>query len=134
MAGMEKTIDPIDVMMVKAKGGTKGAKEAFKVLESTLPGFKGRRCYGVYDIRTGEYRACVQTTKGDDAASLGLETWVIPGGMYETRKVIDWISKIPQLPEMFDEMAQSRKVDPDRPSLEFYRSESELVLYLPIIE
>ena len=119
-------------MSVKANGGTKGAKEAFDTLESKLPSLKGRRFYGAYDPQTREYRACVVMVQGEDPLSLGLDSWTIPGGTYVTKKVINWSSKIMQLPQIFDEMASDRKVDPGRPSVEYYRSKSELVLYLPV--
>lgn len=131
---METTIASIRVMSVKAVGGTKGAKNAFDSLESKLPSLRGRRFYGAFDRLTEEYRACVATAEGEDALSLGLERWTIPGGRCATRKVIDWNTKIQRLPQMFDEMASGRKVDPTRPSVEYYRSESELVLYLPLEE
>jgi hypothetical protein len=129
-----KTIlDPIGVLSVKAVGGTKGAKGAFDLLESKLPSLKGRRFYGTYNPWTEEYRACVVKTQGEDASRIGLEEWTIPGGAYLTRKIDDWPSKMAELPKMFDELAAGQKVDTSRPSLEFYRSDRELVLYLPIV-
>lgn len=125
-------MDQIRVMFVKAKAGTAGAKEAFDTLESKLSSLRGRRFYGAYDPLTREYRACVETIQDENAASLGLESWIIPGGKYMTRKVNDWHLKIRELPQMFEEMARSCEVDLTRPSLEHYRSERELILYLPI--
>jgi len=126
-------LDPIEVMSVKAVGGTKGAKGAFDLLESKLPSIRGRRFYGTYNPWTEEYRACVVKIQGDDASRIGLEEWTIPGGAYLTRKVDDWPSKMAELPKMFDELAAGQKVDTSRQSLEFYRSDRELVLYLPIV-
>jgi len=121
-------------MATKAIGGPAGAKEAFDRLESKLKSLRGRRFYGAYDRIKGEYRACVEATPSEEAVSLGLESWIIPGGRYITLKVGDWNSRIPQLPRLFDEMGIGRLVDPTRPSLEYYRSQSELVLYLPVKE
>jgi hypothetical protein len=132
MTNLETTIPPIHVMSVKANGGTKGTKEAFDTLESKLPSLKGRRFYGAYDPLTGEYRACVEMVQGEDPVSLGFDRWTIPGGTYVTKKLINWNSKIQQLPQMFGEMASGQKVDSGRPSVEYYRSQSELVLYLPV--
>ncbi len=61
-----------------------------------------------------------------------LERWTIPGGKFAAKKLMDWQSKIASIASTFDEMASGRKYDPNRPSIEFYRSESELVLYLPV--
>jgi hypothetical protein len=127
-----EAIDPIKVMYARAVGGARNAKRAFDALESKLPTLRGRRFYGAYDRTSGEYRACVRMVPEDDPAALGLDVWTIPGGTYSKLKVIDWGSKLHLLPHLFDGMAEGRKVDPDRPSLEFYRSESELVLYLPV--
>jgi hypothetical protein len=71
--------------------------------------------------------------QGEDPESLRFDRWTIPGGTYVMKKIINWNSKILQLPQIFDEMASGRKVDPGRPSVEYYRSQSELVLYLPVM-
>jgi hypothetical protein len=129
---MDATLDPIPVMTVKAPGGTKGAKQAFESLESKLPSHRGRRFYGIYNPLTREYRACVALIPGEKAENMGLESWTIPGGRFVKRKVSDWTSNVQLIPQILDEMASGRIVDPKRPSVEFYRSESELILYLPV--
>jgi DNA gyrase inhibitor GyrI len=68
----------------------------------------------------------------DDPDKMGLETGVIPGGWYVRRKLTDWQKKISKLPSHFDEMARSHDADPNRPSLEFYRSQEEMQLFLPV--
>jgi hypothetical protein len=129
---MKVELDSIAVMSVKAIGGTKGAKAAFDLLESKLPGLKGRKFYGTYNPLTQEYRACVQKKEGDDSTSLGLEDWTIPGGAFLSRKVNDWPSKVQALPRLFYELGSGQEVDSSRPSVEFYRSERELVIYIPV--
>ena len=131
---MDAILEPVHVIFVKAVGGTKGAPQAFDTLESKLPSRKGRKFYATYDPLTKEYRACVETIPGEDAKSLGLETGTIPGGKYVKRKVADWSSKIPQLPGIVEEMAVGHRVDPTRPTVEYYRSMSELILFLPVHE
>jgi hypothetical protein len=130
---MRTNLDPMSVMSVKAVGGTKGAKAAFDLLESKLPSLRGRRFYGTYNPWTEEYRACVVKIQGEDASRMGLEEWTIPGGAYLTRKVEDWPSKMQQLPQLFDELASGQDVDRSRPSLEYYRSGQELLIYLPVV-
>jgi hypothetical protein len=129
---MRTVLKPIQVMAVKAEGGTKGAPAAFDILESKLPTLRGRRFYGTFNPFTEEYRACVQKIEGDDAASMGLEDWVIPGGSFLSRKVDDWQSKVQELPRLFSELAAGQDIDHGRPSVEFYRSSRELVIYLPV--
>jgi len=128
---MDIMLEDIEVMYVPAEGGPEGAREAFDKLESHFSRLSGRKFYGTF--QDGEYRACVALQSEDRPSELGLQTWVIPGGAYARRKVKDWTEKIPQLGEMFDALAEEFTVDPDRPSIEFYRSQSELHLLLPIL-
>jgi len=121
-------------MCVKAAGSTKGAGEAFKRLESKIPTMKGRRFYGTFNPFTDEYRACVQVREGEDAESMGLEDWTIPGGRYARQRVMDWNSKLPELPQIFMKLAEGKKVDRSRPSVELYRSQKELIIFLPVLE
>jgi hypothetical protein len=93
LSGVETTIESIHVMSVKAIGGTKGAQEAFNLLESKLQTLKGRRFYGTFNAFTDEYRANVQMIPGEVAKSLGLEDWTIPGGRYLKQKVEDWTTR-----------------------------------------
>ena len=131
---MDTTLEPIRVMYVRAASAPVGVQRAFDELESKLSTMKGRRFYGTFDMKTKEYRACVEQVEGDDPVSLGLATCTIPGGRYVRQKVDDWGSKLHQIPQLFEGMAQGRRADPSRPSLEFYRSRSELVLYLPVAD
>jgi hypothetical protein len=128
----DKVIDSIPVMYVKAKGGTAGAKDAFDVLESKLPTRRGRRFYGAFFYEANDYRACVEKIEGEDAKAMSLEDWVIPGGRYATTKVTNWNSKLPQLTDIFMKLGSDRKVDETRPSVEYYRSMTELILYFPV--
>ena len=127
---MRVTLEDIKVMFVVATGGLEGAKEAFDRLEARLPSLKGRKFYGTY--LNGEYRAGVALQADDDPASLGLETWVIPGGAFARRKMTNWSARIPEIGETFQAMAAEYPADPTRPSVEFYRSLKELILFLPI--
>jgi hypothetical protein len=121
-------------MSVEAIGGTSGASRAFSKLESKLPTLSGRRFYGTFNPFTGEYRACVKVVEGENAESFGLENWTIPGGKYVSQRVSDWNSKLGELPGIFDKLAKGRKVDRSRPSIEYYRSKTELIIYLPVTE
>jgi hypothetical protein len=131
---MDVTLEPIRVLSVEADGGTKGASQAFEKLESKLQALRGRRFYGTYNPLTDEYRACVEVVEGEDAKALGLDAWTIPGGKFARQMVPDWKSKLRELPKIFDELGRGRKVDRSRPSIEYYRSESELIIFLPLSE
>jgi hypothetical protein len=61
-----------------------------------------------------------------------LETGVIGGGWYIRSKLMDWEKNPSRLPSLFDETARTHDVDRMRPSLEFYRSQAEMHLFLPV--
>ncbi len=84
---------------------------------------RGRKFYGTFQPPAGPYRACTAIGPGDDATALGLPTWVIPGGHWQTR--------MKEIGEAFRSMAEEGERDASRPSIEFYRSEKDLVLFLP---
>jgi hypothetical protein len=134
---MESTyveLQEMPVLSVKADMKGKGPSAAFNLLESKLPTIKGRKFYGTFQFTPEgeEYFACVVRIDSDDPEKMQLETGVIPGGWYARSKLMDWEKKTAQLPSLFDEMARTHDVDPKRPSLEFYRSQSELQLFLPV--
>jgi len=127
-------LQELPVLRVKADMSGKGPKAAFDLLESRLPTLKGRRFYGSFRVTPlgEEYYACVARVDTDDPERLKLETGTIPGGWYARRKLRDWEAKIHELPRLFEEMARTHDVDASRPSLEFYRSSTELHLIVPV--
>jgi hypothetical protein len=129
---MDVTLEDIQVMYLRADEGPVGARAAFEKIEAKLPALRGRKFYGTY--QGGEYRACVAVLPDDDAGKLGLQTWVIPGGLYVREKMTDWASRLPEIGNAFVAMADREKarVDAARPSIEFYRSQRELILFLPV--
>jgi len=131
MARMEVTLDPIRVMWVKAEGGLSGVGEAWSKLESKLPSLKGRKFYGAYHDRM--YRACVAIIDEKEAETFGLPTWTIPGGKYVREKVADYRSRVEVIAETFEAMAKECGADRSRPEVEFYKSQSEIILLLPIL-
>lgn len=131
---MEVTLNDVPVMYVLAEGGPAGAREAFNRLEGKLPSLRGRKFYGVFQPETGEYRACVAVEPGDSPEKIGLATAVIPGGLYLREKMKNWMSRIPDIGKTFAAMAERERhrADRSRPSIEFYRSQDELILLFPI--
>ena len=131
---METTLNDIPMMYIAAEGGPTGARDAFNKLEGKLPSLKGRKFYGIFQPETGEYRACVAIESGDDPNRMGLATGVIPGGLYLREKMKNWISRTEEIGKTFVAMGERERhrVDDSRPSVEFYRSQDELILLLPI--
>ena len=124
----------IPVLRVKADMKGKGPKAAFDLLESKLPTLKGRKFYGTFQFTPDgeDYYACVVRIDADDPEKMKLETGVVPGGWYARSKLMDWEKNLSKLPSLFEEMARTHDVDPERPSLEFYRSQAEMHLFLPV--
>ncbi|MYH41932.1 MAG: GyrI-like domain-containing protein [Chloroflexi bacterium] len=125
-------LDPIDVMYVRDVGSP-GA-DAFAELEAAV-GLRGRRFYGVFDPRSGRYRACVRRHQNDDPASLGLRSATIAGGLYAIERLRgDYEELIAMIAPTFEAMVARHGGDPARPAIEFYRRHDEIVLYLPVSE
>lgn len=123
-------LQDIETMCVRADGGPETSKVAFDKLESKLDTLKGRKFYGA--LQNGVYRACVELTDADEPEKHGFERYTIPGGRYAREKIDDWIQHIPEIPKTFEDMKSQFNEDETRPGLEFYRSQKELILFLPI--
>lgn len=135
MENLYVELPDVPVLRVKADMKGKGPSAAFDLLESKLPTMKGRKFYGTFEMKPEgeEYYACVARVESDDPEKMQLETGLIPGGWYARSKLADWEKNLSKLPTLFEEMARSNDVDPQRPSIEFYRSQAELQLFLPIV-
>jgi hypothetical protein len=129
-------LQEIPVLRVKAEMARGGPSAAMQTLESKLPTLKGRKFYGVFRVMPDgeEYYACVAKTEADDPSKMRLETGVIPGGRYVRRKIMNWekVIRDGQLPRMTQEFSQAHDADPSRFTIEFYRSQEELQLFVPL--
>jgi hypothetical protein len=132
---METTIMNIEVMFVESPTGPAGSGEAFNKLETRLASLKGRKFYATFQYSTGQYRACVAIEEPDEAEQLGFPKWSIPGGLYAQEKLRDWTKHADEIPNLFEKMSHEYKgrIDSNRPSIEFYKSQKELILLLPIL-
>ncbi len=135
MNGMdaEVNMDPVMVMYVEAKGGLSGVKQAWSDLHSRLSDLRGRKFYGAYLSRKGVYRACIAVSDQTEPDRLGLPVWTIPGGRYARWRITDWSTRVEKIGEAFESMAKEHEYDPSPWSLEFYRSQKEVILLLPIL-
>jgi hypothetical protein len=132
---MEISLEPISVMFVESPNGPEGAGEAFNKLEAGFASLKGRKFYATFQYPDGPYRACVAIEKGDEPAALGFAAGVIPGGSYARGKLENWSERPWEIPDEFDKLSEAYRgrVDLSRPSIEFYKSQKELILLLPIL-
>lgn len=127
----------VEVLRVRADMKGKGPAEAFQTLEAKLSSLRARKFYGTFRLLPDgeEYFACVEKMASEDPEAMGVETGTIPGGLYARRKIFDWeeIIAAGKLGENFEEMIRTYRIDPGRPDIEFYRSQSELHLLVPVI-
>jgi hypothetical protein len=124
--------DAIEVMFLRCRDDPAVFGPVWQRLEG-LVGLGGRKFFGAFNPSLDEYRVCVQKQAGDDPASLGLESGILPGGRYlrarlqgEPPEIYDRISPA------FEALAKAARPDHARPSIEFYRQRNEIDLLLPV--
>jgi hypothetical protein len=128
----EVTLDELPVLVV-AKDGEPGeaAGPAFTELEAALPSLRGRRFYGYYEPSEKRYFACV-VARDDDIPGLDRET--LPGGAYARTRLHGQPPEVyGRIGETFDRVAKSVAVDSSRPWLEYYRSENQVDVLVPVL-
>ncbi|OWP55966.1 MAG: hypothetical protein B2I17_08265 [Thermoplasmatales archaeon B_DKE] len=129
------------LMGLKSENWVYTASQTFYKLESKLVSLKGRRFYGLTREEDGRdvYYACTRIEDGDVPEDIGLLRLTIGRGMYDRELLKDWNRKlagtnIEGLAELFQTMFKRNagKIDPDRCCVEFYRSQKELFVMVPI--
>jgi len=128
---MEIQIDDIPAMYVVSPHGPQQARAAFHKLESAINWqLNGRKFYGT--MFNGHYRANLAIIDKHEPEKFGFPIWTIPGGKYFREKINDWEKHVNQIAPKFEEMMSKVELDPTRPAIEFYRSQAELYLLVPI--
>lgn len=113
-----------------------GIKAAWDQLESKLPSLRGRKFYGL-TFREDEglvYYAGLEPLDAEEIARLGFPTKTLRGGKYARVKLLDWTKHADEIGEIFGELMDQFEKDPAGPTVEFYRSQSELHLMIPVLE
>jgi hypothetical protein len=129
--------EDVEVFRYPADMTGAGPKPAFDVLVSTLPRMPERGCYGTFRLREGppEYFACAERLPSDPPKYAGLESGIIPGGLYVRRIFFgDWRQAIGDIPGHFERLVREYHNEPTRPSIEYYRGDNELQLFLPVVD
>jgi hypothetical protein len=123
------------VMSIKASDMQLGIPTAFAKLEMVLPSLKGRHFYGACRcVGTAlEYWACVAPFVDTEFELYGLEPFTLPEGKYAYCKLLNWAEQVTKIKHVFMDMENYFAHDSSRPQIEDYRSQNELVLYLPIL-
>ena len=122
------------LMVVRADEFPSGIKTAWDRLESRLSSLKGRKFYGVSRDEASQvaYFAGVVPESDEEVQSLGLPTMMIKGGKYARAKLLDWSNHTDKIGQIFSELMRDFPMDPDGWELEYYRSQSELHLFIPL--
>jgi hypothetical protein len=132
-----KTVDipGILTMSIVVKKFPEDVKDAFNSLEQKLSSKNGRQFLGAINVSNTniEYKACLVQKAKNEHVTLGFDSYVIPGGKYITNKLVNWTKNTHLIKEMFEEMGYKFRFDANRPQLEYYKSNRELILMLPII-
>ena len=121
------------VMYVDGQAGrpiSEQAPRAFDALEEKLSSLNGRKFYGV--VIGDLYRACVAVEPGDEPHALPHPTWTLPGGRFARRKIADWEQHRDLIGPTFGALRARADSDPSRPGIEFYRSQRELQVLVPV--
>jgi len=124
-----------DVPVMYVSGGrgrpiAEQAPDAFQRLEAKLASLKGRKFYGL--VVGGEYRACIAIAGDEDAATLPHPTWTVPGGRYARDKIAAWEAHRDQIGPAMEALRRRPDFDPTRPCIEYYKSQRELRLLVPV--
>ncbi len=111
-------------------------KGAWQRLESKLDSLKGRKFYGLtYMEESGlAYYAALEPLDEAEVAALGYPTRVLKGGKYARVKLPDWEQHADEIGPILQELMQRYHKDPEGPSVEFYRSQAELLLMIPVLD
>jgi hypothetical protein len=124
------------LVISRADAFPSGIGAAWDKLESKLSSLKGRRFYGVA-LREGSevvYYAGMVPVSDAEVASLGFPTMMIRGGKYARAKLFDWPNHTDRIGEIMDELIRDFGMDPNGAGLEYYRSQSELHLLIPLAQ
>jgi len=124
----------VNLVVSRAERFPEGIEAAWKTLESKLISLKGRKFYGL-TVCEGDrlaYFAGVETADDEETARLGLPAMAIKGGRYARAKLTDWQDHKDEIGRIFDQLMRDYDMDPDGASIEFYRSQSELHLLIPL--
>jgi hypothetical protein len=125
----------IELIVCRASEFPAGIKDSWQRLESKLASLKGRRFYGLTFFEGGRlvYYAGLQPVNDEEVASLGFPTMRLKGGKYARVKLQDWNNHTDEIGPIFDGLMEEYEKDPGGPTVEFYRSHSELYLMIPIV-
>lgn len=121
------------LITVKATDCGPGIPASWQSLEAQRD-VKGRKSYGVITGTPNgpEYYAGLVSEGEIEERTTGLPVLEVAGGPCARVKLMDWQQHIPEISSMFQQLMDSVDQDTSRPNMEFYRSQTELHLIVPV--
>jgi hypothetical protein len=124
-----------DVKLVACRAAAfpAGIQDSWNQLESKLTTLRGRRFYGLtfWEVDHLVYYAALKPLDESEIILLGFPVMTLKGGEYARIKLMDWPEHADEIAPIFDKLMQEYKKDPEGPTVEYYRSQSELHLMIP---
>lgn len=127
--------DETAVIAVEAASFPDGISEAWKRLETLYPPRKGRRFYGLTRFENGELRyfAAVVPPIEQEAVPTGFVRLTVQSGLYARVKLEGWTERTGEFSNVFDYLMECFEFSPGGYSVEFYRSQREAHLMIPVM-
>lgn len=106
-----------------------GIKEAYDSLVEMVPDALKRSYYGLSRFDndgTILYFATVEETHPGEAKVYDLDSYVIEGGEYLSKTILNWYTKTDSIKEVFHELMQHKEADLSYNCIEWYKSDYEM--------
>jgi hypothetical protein len=126
----------VRLVACRAESFPDGIKAAWDRLESRLASLKQRRFYGLTYLEADglAYYACVEPIDEAEIAALGFPVLTLAGGTYARVKLPNWQEHAGEIGGIFEQLMANHRKTPGGPTVEYYRSQSELHLLIPVAE
>lgn len=126
----------VELVVCRATEFPAGIKDAWERLESKLASLKGRKFYGLTYFEDGHlvYYAGLEPLGAEEIDALGFPTMTLKAGKYARVKLMDWNDHADEIGPIMEWLMEEYKKDHSGPTVEFYRSQKELHLMIPLAE
>lgn len=127
--------EDIKVVFVTATSFPDGVDRAHIQLHALLPEKERRRFFGIsWPNENGEivYKAAADIIESDEAEKLGLETFTIKKGPYNSFFIKDFMQDIGSIKRAFKVLIAQHEVDPDGYCLEWYIGDNDVKCMVPL--
>jgi len=131
---VEEVFEDIEVLYAESTNGAGSSPEVYDKLRSRLRNSGGSKIYRILGEPNGTRGAFVYSKPTDDPKDSKVKMYIIPQGAYARRGLKNWKKRTWEIQEAFDDLRKQYRdnLDSKRPGIEFYKSDEELFLFLPI--